>query len=386
MRFLFLNQYFPPDPAPTGILLRELADHLAAQGHTVDFVSSGQDYRAAAKKNERRIVREMRALWTILRRGCGAQGRPRPDVVVSGTSPPLLVVAAALVARRHRAKHAHWLFDMYPELAIALGEIPPGALARFFSTITHRALREADLVVTLDADMAARLHSVGARAEIIAPWVFASLCEGAHAFPPDLPPPSPAPGNAIWLYSGNLGRAHEWETLLDAQASLERRGSAWRLVFQGGGPAWPLVRARARELGLRQCEWRPYAPEGELRAALLRARVLVVTQRPETQGLLWPSKLGFVTTLPRQILWVGPADGAIARGLRRDFPQCGTFAPGDAVAIADWLEGLEGNGGDCAGSFNVVNAPALRTHDAAAAREASLRRWTELLRRWEQFR
>ena len=45
MRFLLLNQYFPPDPAPTGVLLREVADELVAAGHEVDFVAAQQDYR-----------------------------------------------------------------------------------------------------------------------------------------------------------------------------------------------------------------------------------------------------------------------------------------------------------------------------------------------------
>ena len=53
MRILFLNQYFPPDPAPTGILLREIADALAVAGHEVAFASSGQEYRAGQGRGSR---------------------------------------------------------------------------------------------------------------------------------------------------------------------------------------------------------------------------------------------------------------------------------------------------------------------------------------------
>ena len=41
VRVLFLNQYFPPDPAPTGILLAEMAGALREAGHEVAFASSG---------------------------------------------------------------------------------------------------------------------------------------------------------------------------------------------------------------------------------------------------------------------------------------------------------------------------------------------------------
>ena len=354
MRILFLNQYSPPDPAPTGILLRELADHLVDQGHEARFVSSRQDYRAA-KKNQRRVIRELRALWEIFRQGMKA---PRPDVVISATSPPLLVVIAALVALRHRARHAHWLFDMYPELAIALGEIPRGGVARFFETITRWAYRRTDLVVELDADMAKRLRSYGVHAEIIPPWVFAALLAQLQA------PVADSAQSRTWLYSGNLGRAHEWETLLEAQSILEKRGSPWRLVFQGGGPSWAPAQARAKELGLQNCEWKTYVPESELRDSLLRAEVLAVTQRPETQGLLWPSKLGLISSLPRRILWVGPAEGAIAQELRA-YPHAGVFPPGKADEIASWIE--------------AAPSVSFQPRDALAARDGALKKWAGAL-------
>ena len=66
MRILFLNQYFPPDPAPTGILFREIADDLERNGHTVDFVDAGIDYRGTQKKGGR-MKRELASLWRMLR-------------------------------------------------------------------------------------------------------------------------------------------------------------------------------------------------------------------------------------------------------------------------------------------------------------------------------
>ena len=119
MRILFLNQYFPPDPAPTGVLFREVADELVRNGHTVDFVDAGQDYRGG-QGGGGRLKRELRALCRMFREGCA---RPRADVVISGTSPPCLAVVADRVARRHGASHFHWAMDVYPELAIELGEI-----------------------------------------------------------------------------------------------------------------------------------------------------------------------------------------------------------------------------------------------------------------------
>lgn len=352
MRFLFLNQYFPPDPAPTGLLLREVADDLAAHGHVVDFVSAGQKYRGAKKNG--RALRELRGLLEIWWRGLCAT---RPDVVVSATSPPLLLFVATLVSMRHRAKSAHWLFDMYPELALALGEVRESRFVHFIEGLMRWAYRRADLIVALDADMQTRLEKYGAQSELIAPWVVAPMSEKQAE--------RVAKSTAqTWLYSGNLGRAHEWETLLEAQKLLEKRGANWRLIFQGGGPSWPIAQERSQKLGLQNCAWKVYVPEAELRDSLRAAEVLIVTQRPETQGLLWPSKLALIQTLPRRILWVGPIDGAIARELR-SLPQAGIFAPGDAEEIARWIE----NSAPLTPIFS----------DAAADRAAGLEKWRSLL-------
>jgi len=330
VRFLFLNQYFPPDPAPTGVLLRELADRLQEAGHTVDFVAARQDYRAGQKKGGR-MLREAKALGRMLLDGLR---RPRADVVFSASSPPCLLLVATLIAFWHRAKSVHWIMDLYPEIAVALGEIRPGLPAKLIALAMGWAYRRARIVAVLDEDMADALRKYGVQPEVIGVWVFAPVIPQVRAATAE--PASPW----TWIYSGNLGRAHEWETLLQAQALLEKRGSEIRLLFQGGGPSRAAAEARAAELGLRQCEWKGYVDEPELPNALRRGQALAVTQLPAAQGMLWPSKLGLLLSLPRPILWVGPTDGAIAR-LLRAIPGAGVFAPGQAAEVADWLLALQ---------------------------------------------
>lgn len=360
MRILFLNQYFPPDPAPTGVLLREVADRLQAAGHTVDFVAARQDYRAGQKTGGR-MLREVKALGRMLLDGLR---RPRADVVVSGSSPPCLLLVATFVAFWHRARSVHWIMDLYPEIAVALGEIRDGLPARCIAAAMGWAYRRAAAVVVLDEDMADRLRKYRVEPEIIGVWAFANLIAETQRATAD--PAAPW----TWIYSGNLGRAHEWETLLAAQQTLEQRGSDIHLLFQGGGPSRPMAEARAAELGLRQCDWKGYVDETELPNALRRGQVLVVSQLPAAQGLLWPSKLALLLGLPRPILWVGPTDGAIARTLRR-LPGAGIFAPGQGGAVADWLMALSRKTAQSA-------TPAL---DPVAHRETALAAWLRLVER-----
>ncbi len=357
-RILFLNQFFPPDPAPTGVLFREIADLLAAKGHEVDFVSAGESYRGSQGKGGR-MRRELASLFRMLMNGVR---RRKADVVVSGTSPPCLAFVAALIATAHGARHVHWAMDVYPEIAVALEEVKQGGMASFIELLVGWSYRQAARVVALDEDMAARLARHGVTAKVIRPWVFAPMLA---AF--ETARTQHCSDAWTWIYSGNLGRAHEWETILQAQAILEKRGVDVRLLFQGGGPSWPVAQARARELGLARCEWKPYVEERELPSSLLDCEVCVVTQRPCVQGLLWPSKLGLVMALPRRILWIGPTDGAIARELQK-LPGTGIFAPGESEQVAQWVTQERREG-----------AANLTRIDARAHREQALHQFAEIV-------
>lgn len=362
MRILFLNQYFPPDPAPTGMLFREIADESVRLGHEVDFVDAAQDYRGA-QGGAGRLKRELGALWRMLCAGRALRVKRRADVVVSGTSPPCLGVVADRVARKHGAAHLHWAMDIYPELAVELGEIGRTSLvAKITGWAMRGVYRRAKKVVVLDGDMAARFRAMKVEPVIIRPWVMRRSGDAA-----DFSTPPEAPWT--WIYSGNLGRAHEWETLLAAQSLLEQRGVDARLLFQGGGPAQNPAQARAGALGLRRCEWQGYVAAEQLTESLLKCEVLVASQLPAVRGLLWPSKLALMTTLPRPILFVGPPEGAISNELRT-LPHAGIFTPGDAEGVARWIAEHR---------MGVGRIAAADLQSAEQQRQTALDAWSGLL-------
>ena len=170
MRFLFLNQYGPPDPVPTARLLGELAEGLRAGGHEVEIISQIESYEGRPTSGGR-LKREFRAAWTILRRGWKLRGG-KPAVVLALSSPPGLPVIGALLAWRHRAAFVHWAMDLYPDLALALGEIAPGsALARAVRFAMQRAYRRTQLVIALDEDMRTVLQPFSRYpVRVLPPW------------------------------------------------------------------------------------------------------------------------------------------------------------------------------------------------------------------------
>lgn len=356
LRVLILNQYFPPDPAPTGRLFEEIAAALRERGHVVTCRSAAQDYHDS-QRFQGRMKREALALLSLLGRGLRAE---KVDVVISGSSPPCLLLAAALVAMRHRAKSIHWAMDLYPDLAVALGEISAGPMSTLIGRLMHWGYGRSQ-VVSVDPDMADLFAKRGIESEAIRPWVIGA---GDMAAPTPLLRRDPF----RWLYSGNLGRAHEWRTLIEAQALLEQRACPATLVFQGRGASRKPAEARAKELGLQRVEFADYAPPETFTRSLLEAGALVATQLPTTAGLLWPSKLALLAAIPRPFLWIGPEDGQVAHAARRSGNY--VFRPGDAAGLATRVERL------VSASATAVTLDLERLR---ADRQAALKRWVEIL-------
>ncbi len=336
MKILLINQFIPPDPAPTSRLLEDLAAELRTRGHDVFLLGGRSDYRGSKTLLGSRLLRELLSLAQLFLKGCLHTGCDR---LVCMSSPPMLpAVALALRLRHRRAKLVQWAMDLYPDIAVALGEIRAGsAVERLASSLMAAAYRSSSQIIVLDQDMAARVARHGVACSAVPPW------------PRPLPPASRSGGTGsatagggafTWLYSGNLGRAHEWRTILLAQRILEMEGGGFRLVFQGGGAEREPAQRFASEIGLGQCEWLPYVPEEDLVDSLLGAGCLVASMRPEAQGCLWPSKLSLGVLLGRPILWIGTTSGSIADFLRQHGHLC--FAQGDAAGVALALRKLHG--------------------------------------------
>lgn len=327
MRIGILNQFLPPDQPPTARLAGDLAEALRGAGHEVIGIGGSGAYGSA--RGVRRILRDLAAHGRMAGKALSAG---KLDWIICFSDPTGLPLTGRVLALLKGAKLAHWAMDVYPQIAVSLGVVKEGLVSRLVGAGMRLGYQGCDLLVALDGDMAAEISLLsGGPVRVLPPWPPAVT---------GVPKAKNRSRNRRWVYSGNLGRAHEFRTLLEAQRLLETRGCDWELHFQGGGPLRAEAEAMAAELGLRGCQWSGYVAEESLLESLLSADVLVATQRPETRGLLWPSKLALMRHLGVPIAWVGPTAGAIAQWLREQPLPKLLAEPGDAESLADWLQGL----------------------------------------------
>ena len=215
MKYVFLNQYYPPDVAPTGVMLEGVVQRLVRDGHEVTVLCAsggygkkvagvpeasmgdeepgaaarvpGPDPQHAPVETSGNAEGVTHGRVVVVRIGATKFGRgtvvgklldyasfyvgviwkllvmsPRPERVVALTTPPYLSVVARWVSKLRGADHAHWVMDLYPDVMVAHGMLKEGGM---FHRVGAGMARwgfggsRCAAVLTLGPDMAARVGS-----------------------------------------------------------------------------------------------------------------------------------------------------------------------------------------------------------------------------------
>ena len=143
-------------------------------------------------------------------------------------------------------------------------------------------------------------------------------------------------------YSGNLGRAHESETILAAATQL-RDESNFVFLLIGGGKQFDALAERVKA---RQLEGRfrfvPYQKSKSLKFSLSVPDVHWLSLKPQLEGLIVPSKFYGIAAAGRPMIAIAAEDGEIGWLISQH--QCGhVIKPGDADALVRSILDLSKN-------------------------------------------
>ena len=363
MRILLMNQFFWPDSAATSQLLGDLAIELAARGHQVDVICAEGNYAAAgtatADQDQQPAVAIHRVKALPFSRGklgrvlsylsfyLGAAWRgltlPRPELVLTLTTPPLLSLLGTLIRELRGARHFIWEMDVYPDVAISLGYFAAGGvLDRSVGLLADFSRRRADGILALGECMKDRLAARGIAREKI--FVAENWADGAAIQPierPGLKEGSAEAAQLVVLYSGNLGLAHDIDTIGAAMAAL-KQSTQFSFIFTGGGPRRKELQAFCQREAIASAEFRPYVQRMSLGESLGAGDIGLVTQQDGCSGAVVPSKVYGLLAAARPILFIGPGDATPARIIRQH--GCGWhIACGDSDALTSLLLELASN-------------------------------------------
>jgi colanic acid biosynthesis glycosyl transferase WcaI len=242
-------------------------------------------------------------------------------------------------AHARGARTIHWIQDIYPEIVAAhFGRLAAWPL-RPLRWRRNAAWRAASACVVLGESMAQKVIDEPGSAErvlVIPNWAPRELERTATDM-------EMAERRCAWglserfivAYSGNLGRVHDFATVLDAAERLRERSDII-FLFVGRGPRFHEVATAVEKRRLSNVRLLPPESRECLAAALAAADAQLVTLKPAFADLVYPSKLAGVLAAGRPVLFIGPTSGEIAGLLQREHIGW-SGVPGDGAALAETI-------------------------------------------------
>ncbi len=311
-----ITQFYPPDYAATGQLIEELALHLGSQNLQVHIFTGQPGYafqKASAPAVEQMnhvMVRRSRTsqFWSKRIRGKALNGITfcvraglhllrvgrKCDVLLLTTAPPYLSILGYLSHLLFGVPYVCLLYDVYPDIAIQLNVISEQHyLAKIWRYLNHKIWGSAQHLIVLSPTMkeqiAALYPEVADKISVIHSWAepdwivplekqdnwFAKQHDFVESF--------------TVLYSGNMGRCHDLETILETAQLLQN--AAVKFVFIGDGAKRSHCIDTVEKLGLTNCCFLPYQDKQLLPYSLTACDLALVSVSQNMEGLVAPSKI-----------------------------------------------------------------------------------------------
>lgn len=370
MKIVFVNRFFFPDHSATSQLLTDLAVHLAQTGCEVMVLTSRQisdnpsmpqprqttfqgveivrvwSTRFGRKRLSGRALDYLTfyasALWRLLitvRRGA---------VIVTKTDPPMISVVGALVSRIHGAVLVNWIQDLFPEVASALAVNGSGWLEKPLRALRNRSLLSALQNVVIGEGMARRLEKEGVppnRIRVIHNWADGQAIQPIAREHNDLRGEWKLRDAFVVGYSGNFGRAHEFDTILSA-AEILRDIKQIVFLFIGDGAQMDSMKQTVQRRHLDNVIFKPYQPRDQLALSLSVPDLHVISLIPALEGLIVPSKFYGIAAAGRPMLYIGDTNGEIPLLIQNG--QCGfSVETHHAQAAADVIMKMTQDASTC---------------------------------------
>jgi colanic acid biosynthesis glycosyl transferase WcaI len=387
-RIIFVNRFYWPDEPATSQLLTDLATHLAR--------NHGRDITVIASRPANAVtpVRETRNAVSIIRVGSTRQGNSHPigrlidfisfifgalwkllataqkgDLVIFLTDPPLLGAVAWPLLRFRGIQFAHWVQDIYPEIAV---ELTGQRWLKCLIPLRNLAWRQAQMCITLGRGMAGVIAEGGVSSQKIA--VIPNWAPAGIAFPESgavdaLRRSWDLQGKFVLLYSGNLGRVHDLNPIIEVATELQHEPDIV-FVFVGGGAQSENLRTQVETRSLSNVRFFPAQPRSNLTTTLALGDLHFVTLRSECYNYVFPSKFYGIIAAGRPLIYIGPKESELAH-IVDEFHLGRSFVAAQTADISQAIRGFQ------------QEPASLRPYAEAAGHFASEHTIRHSLNQWE---
>lgn len=247
---------------------------------------------------------------------------PSSTMLLTITNPPFLPMICALVRCLGGARFILKIADVYPDTVASVGLISKrNILYKLWEIGNKLVFKKAEKLIVLGrcmkAKIATKLSSEQKKKLVFIPiWTDDELIqenleklkqkENVYISKWNLM------GKFVVLYTGNLGRFHDLETIIKAASILEKQEPGIHFLFVGEGYKKQWCQKTVFEQELRNCQFETYVPREDQAHVLQLAEIGLVSLDSSMIGYSVPSKTFALMAAKKAIVAIMPKQSEIA--------------------------------------------------------------------------
>lgn len=287
------------------------------------------------------------------------------------STPPLIGLVPLKFKKKKRIKLIYNIQDLYPDILIALKKAKPNSLIyRLLERLSKKIIEDADHIVPICSTMKSILENKYERLDgkltLIENWHLKTLHRQSVS--------RELADKLKILYTGNMGRAHEYNTLLEAVKIL--RDEPVKFVISGGG--YNYERLKKEAYGLPNIKFQSFVEKEQLSKLINSADICLVIGRKSLSGIVLPSKFYGYVACGKPVIYINSGTDSITNHILK-----GNFGyiieNGDSKTFAKIIKDLLSNKSE----LDKITRNAVHYYETNLKREYSLNKYLELFKRMD---
>jgi glycosyltransferase involved in cell wall biosynthesis len=241
----------------------------------------------------------------------------RGDIVLVVTNPPTLPFVIFLACKIRGAKIILRVEDVYPDALVAAGMVKSDSLlVKVFDALQRRLYKRVDRIIVLGRDMMQLVKSkMGDDTSHVA--LITNFADSDQITPLNRDSNSLLQklgliDKFVIQYSGNMGRTHGIESLLECAKMLSTDNRV-HFLFIGFGAKEVWLKNNVREFGLKNVTVLPLQPRSELNSSLNACDLAVISFVKGMSGVSVPCRMYNIMSAGKPILAVSDKESELAR-------------------------------------------------------------------------
>jgi len=263
----------------------------------------------------------------------------RGDEMLVVTNPPFLPFLMRFVAWLRGAEFDLLIHDVYPEVLAITGVVRDGGLAfRLLDGMTQQLYRGCRRIIVLSEGVRARVSAkLGERSvpvHVVPNWGDVERIRPKARAEVELLRELGIGDRFVLQYSGNIGRTHGVELLIEVAERMQRAGEEVFFLIIGAGSRKRKLERAARDLALDNVRFLDRQPDDKFADSINACDLAVVMLQQGMGGISVPSRLYNLLAAGRPLLVVADADTEPARVVQRESLGW-VVPPGDARGVRE---------------------------------------------------